>query len=275
MKSFLAMLFLTCFIVCCTVTDQPSKSDNTSNKVIDQEFYKNGKVFIEHLQLGQTDTIIRKVYSKTGQLELLSHLLDGKRNGKYFIYAPTGYLLFEEYYIDGKLHDQSKCFYPDGKIQRVDKYDHGKHVDTSFYYSESGIIFRETIYDTPCELGSSDCNKTIIEYQNGVKIYAYKVIEGWKSDEHQVFDEMRYAELVKAKAAIPLLEQGENLFNSNCAACHGMKKEIIGPPMKKAILNKTDNQLYEIIVSSDQHPSSKLSKAEFELLLNYLKKGIK
>ncbi|MGB0868294.1 MAG: c-type cytochrome [Flavobacteriales bacterium] len=233
--------------------------------------YDGGQIMREHIKFQNNDTIIENVYFENGQLNFLYRLVNGKRNGKSLVYLENGDLVFEQYYSHGKLNDEFKSFYPDGTIQRTENYRLDNHVDTAIYYNETGTIIRKVIYKIPCEFGSSECNKMVIEYQNGTRVYSYEITKGWKSEDHIIYNHELYNELMQSTKEIPKLDKGKALFRANCAMCHSIDKPIVGPALNKAIKDKTDNQLYEIIVNSNSHPSSKLSKEEFDALMEFLK----
>jgi cytochrome c551/c552 len=233
--------------------------------------YDDGQIMREYIKYQGNDTIIEKVYYENGQLNFLYRLLDDQRNGKSLVYLENGDLVFEQFYSQGKLNVGFKCFYPDGTIQRTEKYSFDNNIDTTTYFNETGIITRKVIYKNPCEFGSSECNKTIIEYKNGTKVYSYNVTKGWKSDDHIIYNQDFYNELMQSAKKIPNLDKGKALFRANCSMCHGLDKAIVGPALNQAIKDKDDNQLYEIIVNSNTHPSSKLTKEEFDALIEFLK----
>lgn len=233
--------------------------------------YDGGQIMREHIKYHNNDTIIEKVYYENGQLNFLYRLVNGQRSGKSLVYLENGDLEFEQFYFQGKLNGVFKCFYPNGTIQRIEKYSLDKHVDTSVYFTETGIISREVIYKKPCGFGSSECNKTVIEYKNGIKVYSYDVIKGWKSDDHIVYNQDLYDVVMKSAGETSNLEKGKALFRGNCAMCHGLDKPIVGPSLNQVIKDKDDHQLYEIITNSKTHPSSKVSKEEFDALMEFLK----
>lgn len=244
------------------------------NKIERQETlntYNGGQIMREHIKYHNNDTIIEKIYYESGQLNFLYRLVNGQRSGKSLVYLENGDLVFEQFYFQGKLNGQFKCFYSNGTIQRTEKYSLDNHVDTSVYFTETGMISREVIYKTPCGLGSSECNKTVIEYKNGTKVYSYDVINGWKSDDYIVYNQDLYNELMNSARETSNLDKGKALFRANCAMCHGLDKPIVGPALNQAIKDKDDNHLYEIITNSKTHPSSKLSKEEFDALMEFLK----
>lgn len=241
----------------------------SGQEVIKQEFYENGNLHIEHIK-HNADTIIEKSYFENGQLSALYHLVNGKRNGKSLLYFENGDLVFEQYYTNGQLNGVFKCFYPDGKILRTEHYNLDKNIDTTFFYDEIGEIIKTIYYHNPCPFGSQKCNQTITEYKNGIKVYSYEVKNGWKSDNHKVYNQDLYNEIKKSEDKISTTELGSNLFKSKCAMCHGVDKSIVGPAIKTAINNKTKKQLKEVLLNSSNHPNIKLIDKEIDNLFIYL-----
>lgn len=233
--------------------------------------YDNGQLLLEHIKYAKNETITERIYFENGRLNYLNHLVNGQKNGRSFVYGETGNLVFEEYYAQNKLDSISKCFYPDGTLQRIEKWKLGKHVDTARYYSESGVVIKEIVFRAPCSFAGRECNKTIFIYEKGIKVYSYDVKKGRKSSKHIVFNQSLYDILKQAETAIPKLKKGESQFNINCAACHRLNKSSVGPGLMNAIKDISDGQVLDIILNSDTHSISKLSKAEFENLMEYLR----
>ncbi len=250
-----------------------AQSKKEKTHVLDK--YHGGQTMREHVSIQGNDTIIENVYFENGQLNFRYLLVDGQRNGKSLVYLENGDLVFEEHYSNGKLDGRLFCFYPDGSIQRIEYFKLGNHIDTSTFYNKSGMITSKVIYNTPCELGNSECDKTVMEFKNGDPVYSYEVVKGKKSESHTVLNQNLYNELIAAENITSKIEEGKALYKANCSMCHRVDKPMIGPALNQAIQNKDNMQLYEIIVNSGSHPSSKLSKEECEALMEFLKMGEK
>jgi len=242
----------------------------SGQEVIKQDFYDNGNLHIEHIKHKNSDTIIEKSYFENGQLSTLYHLVKGKRNGKSLLYFENGDLVFEQYYTNGMLDGIFKCFYPDGKILRIEYFNLNNNIDTSTFYDEVGKIIKKIYYHNPCPYGSQECNQTVTEYKNGIKVYSYEVKKGWKSDNHKIYNQDLYNEIKKTENKISATEQGSTLFKKNCAMCHGIKEPIVGPAIKTAMNNKTKKQLKGTLLNSSKHPNVKLSDKDIESLFIYL-----
>ncbi len=246
-----------------------AQEDSFQKEVLSR--YDNGQVMREHIKIPKNDTVLERVYYENGQLNLQYQLVGGQRNGDAYTYRENGDLLFEEVYRNGKFDGQFKCFYPDGSLQWIKNYNLDHLIDTSTFFNQSGTIIRKVIYNSPCPSGSSECDKTVIEYEKGIQVYSYLVKGGLKSEDHEVFNDTLYNELMQAAKEIPKLVKGKSLYMSNCAMCHRIEKPVVGPALNEAIKGKSDQQLYDIIVNSDTHPRTKLSREEYDALIEFLR----
>lgn len=71
----------------------------------EEAIYKNGKLE------GQ-----RKIFLKTGQLEILENYLDGQFQGKFNSYYPNGKINVDGQYLNGEMHGLWKRYYDTGEL---------------------------------------------------------------------------------------------------------------------------------------------------------------
>ena len=54
------------------------------------------------------------------------------------------------------------------------------------------------------------------------------------------------------KTDLILVENGKNIFNSKCAACHNINRRLIGPPMKGIYERRSPEWVMNIILNPDE-----------------------
>ncbi len=247
-----------------------SLSTLVAQEVVLRDFYENGNVLREWGRVGKSDTVVENIYHPNGKLTGRYQLRDGERNGEAFVYMKDGTLLFQENYVNGQLNGVFKCFYPGGQVQRVEHYNNGAKVDTSEYFYNTGILEKKEIYQQPCYRMSGTCNFLVEVYHNNVKAYTYKVINGLKSSQYEVFDEEGYQKLMDLNKSVSLSEKGKIIFTSNCGMCHRLDKAIVGPALQCVTRKYSSEEIFKMVTDSEKHQTMPLSEEDFDLLINYI-----
>lgn len=242
-----------------------------SRQVLDS--YENGQTHREQVKYYDNDTVVELTYFEDGQLNIKRQILHKQRNGWSYTYNENGELIFHENYVNNNLSGEVKCFYPNGKTSRVESFRENKLIDTSTYFNENSQIIKTVIYTSPCEFGSRECNKVVTIYDEASKIYAYQVNDGIKSENHIIYNQNAYDQLMELANKIPIHEQGKTIFINNCGMCHGLDKPLIGPSLNCITKTKSKTELTKLIGGKNRHPISKLTEKEIQALIEFLKKN--
>ena len=74
-------------------------------------------------------------------------------------------------------------------------------------------------------------------------------------------------ELVLGPVDHELAEDGKELFDSKCAACHKMDEKYVGPPLGEVTIKRSPTYLMNMILNPDgmyaKHPSARALLAEY------------
>ena len=235
--------------------------------------FDNGQVMREHVKYKDNDTLVEFIYFQDGQVNCKRQLLNNQRTGMSYLYNLDGELLYQEHYLNGHLTGDFKAFYPSGKISRIEHFEENKNIDTTIYYDKQGQVTKKVAFLDPCDLGSCECNQFVIMYENGSKIYSYKVQNGLKSKEHTVFDQEVYQRLIAEKDEVSLYEKGKFIFQMNCGMCHKINSQSAGVAFDSFSRTMTNDELYEFLGGSTGHPVVKATHIESDALIEYINRG--
>ncbi|WP_196889433.1 c-type cytochrome [Aureivirga sp. CE67] len=247
-------------------------SCNSQNTLIDKKVDEKGNVLREIHKKNNSDTLLVKEYFENGKIRETYESLNGlDRNGKSITYYENGNVLFEQFYKNNKLDNFLKCFYPNGKLQRVEKYKSDFHIDSTIFYNKKGEISQIKKYKELCKFGNNSCNISVVIYNLNSPVYSYEIINGLKSENHTIIDEVAYNKLMNLDNKTSAIVKGEKIFNNNCMACHRLENDFIGPKLNCILEKKSKQAIINKISNSNTHHKSKLTKNEIDLLIDYLK----
>lgn len=235
--------------------------------------YDNGQTMREHVKYQDNDTLVEFVYFENGQINYKRQVMNNQRNGWSYIYNEKGELIFHENYLNNELTDNFYCYYPSGQISRVEHYRNNNNVDTTTYFNEDGQVIKTIAFISPCEFGSRECNQFVTIFENGSKVYSYKVDKGLKSEDHEIYNQPVYEKLIAKENQIPLHEKGKKIFQNNCGMCHKLDKPFIGPALSCITRTKNIDELTKIVGGQNGHPTSKLTEEEINALIEYINKN--
>ena len=261
------LILITCLISQATFAQDKIEERTVLNK------YDNGQTMREHIKYQGNDTLVEFVYFENGQINNKRQVINNQRNGWSYTYNEKGELIFHEHYLNNELTDDFYCYYPSGQLSRVEHYRNNTKIDTSTYFGEDGQVIKTVVFLSPCELGSRECNQFVTIFENGSKVYGYKLSKGLESENHEIYDQAVYDKLMAKENQIPLHEKGKVIFQSNCGMCHRLDKPLIGPALSCLTRTKTKDDLKQIVGGKNGHPVSKLTEEEINALMAYINKN--
>jgi hypothetical protein len=235
--------------------------------------YDNGQTMREHIKYQNNDTLVEFVYFENGQINYKRQVVNNQRNGWSYTYNEKGELIFQENYLNNKLSDDFYCYYPSGQISRIEHYKNNKNIDTTTYFDEDGQVIRTIAFLSPCEFGSRECNQFVTIFENDSKVYGFRVEQGIKSKNHEIYNQAVYDKLMAQEKQIPLHEKGKMIFQNNCGMCHKLDKPLIGPALSCITNTKSTEDLKKLIGGENGHPTSKLTEEEINALIEYINKN--
>ena len=235
--------------------------------------YDNGQTMRERVKYQNNDTLVEFVYFENGQINFKRQVVNNQRNGWSYTYNEKGVLIFQENYLNNELSDVFYCYYPSGQISRIEHYKNNKNIDTTTYFEKDGQVIRTIAFLSPCEFGSRECNQFVTIFENGSKIYGFKVEQGITYENHEIYNQAIDDKLMAQEKQIPLHEKGKMIFQNNCGMCHKLDKPLIGPALSCITKTKNIDELTKIVGGQNGHPTSKLTEEEVNALIEYINKN--
>ena len=118
-------------------------------------------------------------YFPTGQVHIVEHFRQGKRDGIYFKISRRGSIEEQAEYSMGELNSQKVDFNPGGKARLIEYYDHGKLEGLRTVFYKKGTVQEESYYhdgekDSTSKWFDTKGNK-IAEYN-----YSKGYFDGWQ-----------------------------------------------------------------------------------------------
>jgi antitoxin component YwqK of YwqJK toxin-antitoxin module len=81
-----------------------------------------------------------KTFYDSGQLETVSTMKEGSKNGQFKNYDREGHLVLEGNFMNGRLHGDNTGYYADGTIKHRFKYEEGTKAGTALSYHPNGKL---------------------------------------------------------------------------------------------------------------------------------------
>ena len=262
--TLLTLIVLFGFFSC---TQEKIESRDTLNT------FDNGQVMREHVKYKDNDTIVEFIYFQDGQVNCKRQLLNKQRSGWSYMYNLNGDLLFQEHYLNGSLTGEFKAFYPTGQVSIIEQFQENKNIGTTLFYDKNGQVTKEVVFPEPCEFGSCECDQLVTLYENGSKIYSYKLEKGLKSEDHTIYDDAVYQRLIAEKDEVSLYEKGKLIFQMNCGMCHKINSQAAGVAFDSFSRTMTNDELFEFLGGSIGHPIVKVTHKESDALIEYINRG--
>src|SRR5690606_3857644 len=75
-----------------------------------------------------------------GQLETVSTMKEGSKNGAFKNYDRDGHLILEGGFMNGRLHGENTGYYANGTIKHKFKYVEGNKIGTALTYHPNGKL---------------------------------------------------------------------------------------------------------------------------------------
>jgi len=199
-----------------------------------------------------------------GETASYRHYKNGILSGRAFGNYKTGRLAYERFYANGYKAGTWKEFDEDGLLKTEEIFNQGT-----------------TAWD------SNDDNAVVKVYNHGKLAYITTLSEGKTTDE-RVINKQETREIKNG-----LLPLGKRIFVQNCASCHRMDKDVVGPKLQGVVQKRSTKWLKQMIINGDAlkesgdkdaidlyqqwhqiaHPHfERLSPKELAALIQYIKK---
>lgn len=231
------------------------------------EYYKTGEKRVEetYAKRGGVNTLLDGVnirYFKDGTIMLYEFWQNGHPEGRAYSNFKNGKPGFEKLYKDGYKAGTWKYYNEDGSLRREERYQRGK----TRWNSDKGFV-------------------TVYHYMNGERTHKEK-LENGKVISREILDAGAYEQWQKQNVVT-----GKRLFTANCAMCHSLKIDIVGPKLTGVTKLRTRQWLVRMIRNGNEliregdstanalyvkwqksgHPDfERLSDKEVDMIIDYL-----
>lgn len=256
---------------------------------VKKTFYKNSdKIHLEIIKETSGKQTWKEYYESGKLLRISAKGSDGfTMDGEETTYFEDGKIAGQRRWIKGIPDGREYGNFANGRLVLERFYKNGFRSGTWKFYNEDGTLSREVIFaegkcrwDDETEIAKNNY------YWKGKLAYTEEVIDQ-QTKVKKVIDQSTYDQLTAANPP-----SGPMLFMQNCASCHAVKRDLVGPMMKDVTKRRTEDWLYKMITNGDDlvkngdptavelyktwhiphHPSYQLlDKAEVQALIDYLK----
>lgn len=245
-----------------------SKYDNKCGCYREIEYYKTGEQFKTKNRFVRPNSISTYIdgediiYYIDGSIQIYYNWKNGVYDGRAYCNDSLGQLVYEQFYKNG---------FKEGKWT---------------VYNKDRSINCETVYEnnkSPWDSEKEFC--TVRHFYKGKSVFEKRiengVLVGSKIIDSKMYNEWHEIENLTGKA----------LFNANCAMCHSIKNDIVGPKLENVTKIRDRNWLYSMILDGDslyqandkialdlytkwnktKHPSYRdLTKGEINTIIDFL-----
>lgn len=244
--------------------------------------FSNTSSKIQPLQVGDTT-----ITTDDGFIKFITPYRNGLKHGTEYRLYQTGDTMEIVEYKMGVYDGKSAAFYEGNRLAAISYYKQGCSTGEWQHYDTMGMLQTKTIYDKPFCPNDQHWSRKDIYYLNGQEAYN----EIWKNARRSspiIHNVSLYKQIQDRER--PLI--GQKTFNAQCASCHAIKKELVGPALAVPVRTRSQEWLMKFIRKGDalykagdtaakrlyqqyymmKHPDfSHLTKKEIEAIVNYIK----
>jgi antitoxin component YwqK of YwqJK toxin-antitoxin module len=257
-----------------------------------QTYFKSGKLKTEKKFDKSCNCDKLTEYFESGKVRSSKTYLHGgpfntQLDGADILYFENGTIQIYYFWKDGSPSGRIYCNFADGKLAYEKFFANKFKTGTWKFYNQDGTLKEEEIFvDNKTPWDSNDDYATCKFYFKSKLVYTVELVAGKKTN-LTVIDKDSYDKLIASEPPT-----GKKLFTQNCASCHSVNIDIVGPKMQGVTENRTNEWLTRMIINGDalvksgdkdavalykkynnmQHPNfERLSKDEVTAIIEYLK----
>lgn len=167
-----------------------------------------------------------------GWMEVTSDTSRFLRHGYTYYFSAKGDTIDKTFYCYGAAQGLSYSFYENGDTAIIRRYSDGAKTGTWQYFDEQKYLSEEEIYDVPG--GSPFENYQVKHYAQKNTPYFIENYENGKVN-IRVIDTPVYNAYLDKKNN----RSGKEIFMQNCAACHNIYKDAVGPKLAGVAQKRT------------------------------------
>ena len=216
---------------------------------VDKTFYPTGELESEFIKTDSCDYYY--AYYKNGQKMNSAKYLHSGLFGTYidgddFNYFDNGVVATYTFWKNKKPEGRQYSNYKNGQLGYEQFYKNGYRTGTWKYYEEDGTIFKKIVFGEKGSMwGTPIDHSTDYYYRNG-KLAYIETIEGGKVFNTEIKNQSLYQAIQDEKS------KKKNLFIANCATCHTIKKDAVGPKLQWVVKMRDYKWLKKMIWNGDQ-----------------------
>lgn len=234
-----------------------------SQTIVDQEFFKDGSVLREKVQVDGTDSVLLSEYYPSGELFFKYFLVNGVQQGHVTSYFENGQMMKESWVTDGNRNGWQFEYYKTGELRSKEKYENEIRVDSLFRFYQDGTLHSINVF-----LGPN--RETYIAYDHGVKVFSRTSNNGWREGPEIIYDRERYAQQYGEEGLIPTIDQGKIIYTTFCSACHNSKENSPAKDLSCTLNLENRRDKFSFVNNPRYHSPQHISREDFQNIMEYV-----
>jgi len=200
------------------------------------------------------------IITDNGYIKIVTNYKDGKKHGQETYIRNNGDTMQFAQYKEGKYDGKLVAFYEGHKIATIQYFREDYKLGEWLHFDTLGNIKTKTIFDKPFLRTDPRWSGKEIFYEKEKEIFTQVWTNGRRSGTI-----IHNAELYRAFQTKDM-SLGNKLFIEECASCHTIKRDLVGPALSEPVNIRSQEWLLDFIRSGDSlyKAGDKVTKALYE-----------